>query len=110
MNAPLSPERVTQLLDVGTGWGAWVTEVAEEFPSATVIGLDISPVTRTDVPPNCRFVTADLTKGLPFEDGTFDFVHSRYLLRFPFAVPFAGLMGWVGLLWRVFRELNGLFL
>ena len=67
------------ILDVGTGWGEWVKQVATEFPSATVYGLDIAPINRDDVPSNCKFVTHDLNAGLPFGDSSMDFVNSRYI-------------------------------
>src|SRR5258708_28174968 len=39
---PLS-ERVTHILDVGSGSGIWGREVALGFPSASVFGLDLEP-------------------------------------------------------------------
>ena len=55
-------------------------EVAREFPSAKVIGFDLSPIERDQVPENCSFEVGDLTKELGrYPTGTFDFVHSRYV-------------------------------
>jgi methylase of polypeptide subunit release factors len=40
--APLkNPQRV---LDVGTGTGIWALDFAEQYPSAEVIGVDLSPI------------------------------------------------------------------
>ncbi len=41
--APIStsPQRV---LDIGTGTGIWALEFADEFPSAEVLGIDLSPI------------------------------------------------------------------
>lgn len=36
-----SPQRV---LDIGTGTGIWAIEFGDQFPSAQVIGNDLSPV------------------------------------------------------------------
>ena len=48
-----------RILDFGTGTGIWAIDVADEFPSALVIGTDLSPIQPTTVPPNCRFYVDD---------------------------------------------------
>ncbi|KFY49355.1 hypothetical protein V496_10057 [Pseudogymnoascus sp. VKM F-4515 (FW-2607)] len=53
---PSSPQRV---LDVGTGTGIWALDFADEFPSAEVIGTDLSPIQPLFVAPNCRFEIDD---------------------------------------------------
>jgi ubiquinone/menaquinone biosynthesis C-methylase UbiE len=78
------------ILDVGTGTGRWAREMAQEFPRAKVVGLDVNPppvdesvaARRTPevLPPNYRFVAGNLLEGLPFADGQFDFVHMRLLV------------------------------
>ena len=75
--APISPTP-TNILDVGTGSGAWPVEVAKEFPFAAVRGLDIAPVTRVIYPPNCQYIIANMKDRLPFEDECMDLVNSRY--------------------------------
>ncbi len=32
------------VLDIGTGTGIWAIEMADQYPDATVIGTDLSPV------------------------------------------------------------------
>lgn len=49
------------VLDVGTGTGIWAINFAEQFPSATVIGTDLSPIQRAWVLLNCRFKLDDAT-------------------------------------------------
>jgi methylase of polypeptide subunit release factors len=40
--APLSdPQRI---LDLGTGTGIWAIDMADKYPSASVLGTDLSPV------------------------------------------------------------------
>lgn len=41
--APLD-KKIQKFLDIGTGTGIWAIDFADEYPSATVIGTDISPI------------------------------------------------------------------
>lgn len=66
-----------RLVDVGAGSGRWVVEVAEQFPSTHVYGIDLSPIEPSNAPLNAEFIVMDLTKGLEFDDRSTDFVHSR---------------------------------
>lgn len=95
-------ERPSRILDVGTGTGRWARELAQEFPRAEVIGLDVNPPPADEAaearrahdprPPNYRFVAGNVLEGLPFRDGQFDFVHMRLLVsgipheKWPFVV------------------------
>jgi SAM-dependent methyltransferase len=76
--APIkSPQKV---LDIGTGTGIWAIEFADEYPSAVVIGTDLSPIQPSYVPPNLSFYVDDFEQ--PWEFGgtaTFDFIHWRGL-------------------------------
>ncbi len=90
--APISAP--ASILDVGAGTGRWAIEMAQMFPHATVIGLDVKPPAvdaratgRPDAdvrPPNYAFKPGNLLEGLPFEDGSFEFVHQRLLFT---AIP-----------------------
>jgi len=94
-------ENPLAILDVGTGTGRWALEVATVFPGANVIGLDLNtpPVDEQAEaggqevrPTNYAFVPGNILEGLPFADGTFDFVHMRLLVlalphdRWPFVI------------------------
>ncbi|KAF6765257.1 S-adenosyl-L-methionine-dependent methyltransferase [Ephemerocybe angulata] len=70
-----------RILDLGTGKGHWAVEMADEFPRADVIGIDIAPIQPAYVPPNCQFEICNLDEDLvlPYLDGTFDFIHARSL-------------------------------
>jgi len=70
-----SPARI---LDVGSGTGQWAHEVAREFPRAAVVGLDLEPG-KDGAPANYHVVLANLLGGLPFADGSFDYVHQRLM-------------------------------
>ncbi|KAI2376329.1 hypothetical protein LOY93_000294 [Ophidiomyces ophidiicola] len=52
-----SPVRV---IDICTGTGVWAMEFADRFPSAEVIGNDLSPIQPSFVPPNVKFVVDDV--------------------------------------------------
>jgi len=75
------------ILDVGTGTGRWAIEMAELFPAARVVGLDVNPPPPDERasrgvdmrPPNYQFTPGNILEGLPFPDGAFDFVHMRLL-------------------------------
>ncbi|KAM5345217.1 hypothetical protein ACJ41O_011079 [Fusarium nematophilum] len=49
--APLgtNPQKIA---DLGTGTGIWAIEMGDKYPSAEVLGLDLSPIQPVWVPPN----------------------------------------------------------
>ena len=63
--APISnaPGRV---LDVGTGTGIWAMDFADEYPSAVVIGIDLSPIQPSWVPTNCKFLVVSCPLSLHY--------------------------------------------
>ncbi len=82
--APLSPETRT-ILDVGSGTGIWPIDMAQQFPHAHIIGVDVALTSLPRALPNtCLFAHADVLQGLPFPDHQFDFTHQRLLV---FAIP-----------------------
>jgi len=55
-------------------------EFADEYPSATVIGTDLSPIQPGFVPPNVQFYVDDFEQPWEFgESGKFDYIHWRSL-------------------------------
>lgn len=88
--APVTQPR--SILDVGTGTGRWAREMAQLFPQAGVVGLDINePPADTaatampePIPTNYRFQAGNVLEGLPFPDQSFDYVHMRLLVS---AIP-----------------------
>ncbi|KAE8153371.1 S-adenosyl-L-methionine-dependent methyltransferase [Aspergillus avenaceus] len=68
-----------KVLDVGTGTGIWAIEVADDHPSAEVIGVDLSPIQPGWVLPNVHFVIDDVSEEWAFPHDSFDFIHVRCL-------------------------------
>ena len=69
------------ILDVGCGTGRWAIEMAQAFPKAQVIGLDLEEApgalkhTR-----NYLFQQGNMLNGLPYGRDSFDFVHMRLMV------------------------------
>ena len=79
--APIS-EQTRSMLDLGCGTGRWCVEMAQAFPHAQVLGIDleeIQPFARTR-PANYRFQQVDILQPLPFASDTFDYLHQRLML------------------------------
>lgn len=54
------------------------SDVAEKYPSAAVVGIDISPIQPVWVPPNCSFLV-DNFENWAFKENKFDFIHIRLI-------------------------------
>lgn len=55
--------------------------MANEFPDATITGIDMSAMFPTTIiPENCRFLQHNIQHPFPFPDNSFDFVHQRLLV------------------------------
>lgn len=77
--APLE-NSIQRVLDIGTGTGIWAIDFADSYPSAEVIGTDLSPIQPSWVPPNLRFLVDDAEEPWLFSASRpFDFIHARDL-------------------------------
>ncbi|KAH7382900.1 S-adenosyl-L-methionine-dependent methyltransferase [Cadophora sp. MPI-SDFR-AT-0126] len=74
--APL--ENPQEILDLGTGTGIWAIDIGDEYPSATVLGVDLSPIQPVWVPPNVRFMVDDFESPWLHGRDRFDFIHARH--------------------------------
>ena len=55
-------------------------DFADEFPSAAVIGSDLSPIQPSWVPPNAKFVIEDAESDWLYAPAeAFDYIHGRSL-------------------------------
>ncbi|KAF9445854.1 S-adenosyl-L-methionine-dependent methyltransferase, partial [Macrolepiota fuliginosa MF-IS2] len=69
-----------RILDVGCGSGIWPIQMAQRFPQAKVVGLDLTPLDPSrGLPPNFSFELHDLTNDLPgrYRYEQFDIIHCR---------------------------------
>ncbi|KAH6874267.1 S-adenosyl-L-methionine-dependent methyltransferase [Thelonectria olida] len=71
-------KQVQRVLDVGTGTGIWAIDFADEHPGAQIIGIDLSPIQPSFVPPNLTFQIDDLDDPWTFAY-KFDFIYSRMM-------------------------------
>ncbi|KAK7419232.1 hypothetical protein QQZ08_010946 [Neonectria magnoliae] len=92
--APIKPD-VKRVLDVGTGSGIWAIDFADQFPTAEVVGSDLSPCQPEWVPPNVRFEIDDATLTWTWKTDYWDFIHVRYL--------FGAIQDWNGLFAEAYR-------
>lgn len=56
-----------------------LSDFADEYPSAEVIGTDLSPIQPAFVPPNLRFEIDDASEDWTFPEDHFDLIHIRAL-------------------------------
>lgn len=72
------PKTVQRVLDLGCGTGIWAMDFADEYPSAEVLGIDISPIQPNLVPPNVKFEIDDIEEEFAHPQ-PFDYIHCRYM-------------------------------
>lgn len=76
--APIDERTVQNILDIGTGTGIWAIEMGDQFPSANVLGIDLSPIQPDWVPSNVHFVVDDAESEWLYPEDHFDYIHSRH--------------------------------
>lgn len=75
--APINwhPQRI---LDIGCGTGTWCIEMADAYPSAEVVGVELSPSQPMLVPPNLTFQIDEFDDEWTYSR-SFDYIHARLL-------------------------------
>jgi SAM-dependent methyltransferase len=69
--------------------------MADQYPGASVTGVDLSPIQPEFVPPNCSFEVDDINDDWTYPNDHFDFIHIREL--------FGSITNWDKLLADVYR-------
>lgn len=81
------PSAFQRVLDIGSGSGSWVIEMARTYPSMSLVGIDINPGTveyantqarEHSLTDRVQFQVMDALKKLEFPDETFDLVNLRF--------------------------------
>ncbi|KAG9229111.1 S-adenosyl-L-methionine-dependent methyltransferase [Amylocarpus encephaloides] len=72
-----NPHRV---LDIGTGTGVWAIDMGDEYPSAEILGIDLSPIQPDWVPPNVKFMVDDAESPWLAKPNSYDFIHARHMV------------------------------
>lgn len=93
----------SKILDIGCGTGIVTRHLAQQYPTATVYGIDISDVpTRPDTPGNITFINGDIQhlagSDERLKDGTVDYIFQRLLV--------CGMTGWPAYIQQMTRLLR----
>ncbi|CZR66026.1 related to methyltransferase [Phialocephala subalpina] len=68
------------ILDMGTGTGIWGIAMGDQYPSANILGVDLSPIQPSWVPPNVRLMVDDVESPWLYPRHHFDYIHSRHMV------------------------------
>ncbi|KAK0467097.1 S-adenosyl-L-methionine-dependent methyltransferase [Desarmillaria tabescens] len=71
------PGRHKIVVDMCTGTGKWVMEMAEQYPHVRFYGFDIVPIATRYPLPNVNFEIHDVGERTRYPDRSIDFVHAR---------------------------------
>ncbi|GAB7363179.1 hypothetical protein MBLNU230_g3462t2 [Neophaeotheca triangularis] len=86
------------ILDIGTGTAIWAMDAADKFPSAQVIGTDLSPLQPGMQPDNFTFEIDDCQSAWVYPENHFDFIHIRGL--------FGSISDWPALYRNIYTHLR----
>ncbi|OCK75620.1 S-adenosyl-L-methionine-dependent methyltransferase [Lepidopterella palustris CBS 459.81] len=78
--APLE-DRSMNVIDLGTGTGIWAIDFSDMYPSADVLGVDLSPIQTNWVPPNLKFMVDDVESEWLYPNNHFDYIHTRHTVQ-----------------------------
>ncbi|KAH6894151.1 S-adenosyl-L-methionine-dependent methyltransferase [Thelonectria olida] len=87
-----------EVLDIGTGTGIWAIEMGDQFSSANILGIDLSPIQPDWLPPNVRFMVDDVESPWLHPRNHFDYIHTRHTVM--------AIKDWPKLFRRAFEHLK----
>ena len=79
--APIASVPSPNVIDLGTGTGIWAIDFADQYPDASVLGIDLSPIQTQWVPPNLKFMVDDAEADWLHKAESFDYVHTRHTIQ-----------------------------
>jgi len=79
--APITSIPNPNVIDLGTGTGIWAIDFADQYPDASVLGIDLSPIQTQWVPPNLKFMVDDAESDWLHKPESFDYVHTRHTIQ-----------------------------
>ncbi|KAI4284497.1 MAG: hypothetical protein L6R38_001379 [Xanthoria sp. 2 TBL-2021] len=77
--APVEKD-MKRVLDVGTGTGIWVEDMADAYPDVEIYGIDLSPIQPRWSAPNVKYQVDDVEQPWTYPPSHFDFIHTRIML------------------------------
>ncbi|PVH70597.1 S-adenosyl-L-methionine-dependent methyltransferase [Cadophora sp. DSE1049] len=72
-------QKIHRVLDLRTRTRIWAIDFADEHPEKQVLGVDLSPIQPTFVPPNCQFEIDDIEEPWEYKY-KFDFINMRMMV------------------------------
>ncbi|KAF7555593.1 hypothetical protein G7Z17_g2059 [Cylindrodendrum hubeiense] len=93
----LADSKVKRVLDLGTGTGIWAIDFGDEHPEAEIVGIDLSPIQPSFIPPNVQFRVDDIDEDMDYFE-PFNYIHSR-MMNF-------SVQNWTEYLTKIFNNLT----
>ncbi|MCJ1224937.1 Secondary metabolism regulator lae1 [Toensbergia leucococca] len=99
-SAPLVPGyEPPRILDLGTGTGIWAIDMADQYPTAEVVGVDLVNIQPERIPPNLRFrIPRDFESPWALGEDSWDLIHLR--------MGYGSVSSWPELYQKVFQHLK----
>ena len=86
-------------MDLGCGTGIWALDVANKFPNAHVVGIDLAPIQPPNGPKNCDFYSSfDYESLWEMGEESWDIIHMQ--------MGSGSVMSWPSLYRRIFSHLR----